>query len=709
MLTKNNVAFAAIMFLWPLLHAQTTEQIFEISHQRGMDFVKKKTSEELRTYYQQKSRKPSQEQLTKLRQQLPANEMCQVNTQKAVSLPENRWFPGEFEEVQAILITWEYFHVDDTYQYFVDPVNDTLAYYFQGEQIKLVPYVSIIDTTNSTRIPVIMAQIADAVQQGGAQVWINICNAEDSLIIKKYMTNKGMPLQNYRFFVNTINAIWFRDYGPNAFYYGADDSIAFLDLEYYGGRPMDDVIPIKIGQACNIPVYTTGIEFEGGNILVDGAGTLFTSNQLYYENQDRYGQMYINELGNLVYRSKSKLSVQEIDDSLKYLFALTNLEVMQALRFDGGTGHIDLYAAMWDENNFVFTKYPSEISNLTDYTISMQNVDSILHLYSYHGKKYRGRNIPLPKKDDDTWYKNNMDYVEYTRTYSNSTFVNDVIIQPIFSDDSWGARAWDLKAIDLMKKQFPGYTLIPIDIRGHKDSLYTGFDGTGGAIHCITKQIPAENPIRILHPAIQGFANEYNGTFPIQATITNKSGIESASCFWRVKGQSNWNEISMINDHENIFVAEIIRDANVLHDTIEYYISATSNNGKTITKPLTAPKGFYWFYHGTDAIAEIPEDIYQVLGINYHNVLTSSLVFENLYPNPANDKTHLLVSNEHSSNVQLKVLNILGQMVYENSFKLDDTITIIQLQTSSFSNGLYHVVISDNNGNQRVKKLMIQH
>jgi hypothetical protein len=302
-----------------------------------------------------------------------------------------------------------------------------------------------------------------------------------------------------------------------------------------------------------------------------------------------------------------------------------------------------------------------------------------------------------------------MDYVEYTRTYSNSTFVNDVIIQPIFSDDSWGARAWDLKAIDLMKKQFPGYTLIPIDIRGHKDSLYTGFDGTGGAIHCITKQIPAENPIRILHPAIQGFANEYNGTFPIQATITNKSGIESASCFWRVKGQSNWNEISMINDHENIFVAEIIRDANVLHDTIEYYISATSNNGKTITKPLTAPKGFYWFYHGTDAIAEIPEDIYQVLGINYHNVLTSSLVFENLYPNPANDKTHLLVSNEHSSNVQLKVLNILGQMVYENSFKLDDTITIIQLQTSSFSNGLYHVVISDNNGNQRVKKLMIQH
>lgn len=165
----------------------------------------------------------------------------------------------------------------------------------------------------------------------------------------------------------------------------------------------------------------------------------------------------------------------------------------------------------------------------------------------------------------------------------------------------------------------------------------------------------------------------------------------------------------MINDHENIFVAEIIRDANVLHDTIEYYISATSNNGKTITKPLTAPKGFYWFYHGTDAIAEIPEDIYQVLGINYHNVLTSSLVFENLYPNPANDKTHLLVSNEHSSNVQLKVLNILGQMVYENSFKLDDTITIIQLQTSSFSNGLYHVVISDNNGNQRVKKLMIQH
>ena len=157
---------------------------------------------------------------------------------------------------------------------------------------------------------------------------------------------------------------------------------------------------------------------------------------------------------------------------MTYLFNLSHLKALPVLKYDGGTGHIDLYASMWDENNFVFTQYPPELSNLQDYTISSKNVDTILSLYSYHGKKYRGCNIPLPRKDDASWYSSNSDYEEYTRTYSNSTFVNNVIIQPIFSNDV--GHVFGIRAINLMKRQFSGYTIIPIDIRGYDDEPYAG-------------------------------------------------------------------------------------------------------------------------------------------------------------------------------------------------------------------------------------------
>lgn len=711
MLKKISIIIIALIVSICNAYSQNVDKSFELKMNRGKQFIKNQTPQTITKYYhQQKARKPSIEQQTKLRGYMSLNQTCETKGQKSLELPNNRWFPGEFEEVQAILIAWEYFHVDTSFTYYSDPVNDTLGYFSDNQNVwHLGPYFSIVDTSDLTRFPIIMAQIADAIQQGGAQVWINICNAQDSFVIKKYMHNQSMPLTNYRFFVNTNNAMWCRDYGPVGFYYGEDDSLAFLDLEYYGGRPMDDLIPIKIAKQSNIPVYTTGIEYEGGNILLDGAGSLFTSEQLYAENQDTYGQMYINELGNIAYRVKTKLSKQQIDDSLTYLFNLNHLKVLPALRYDGGTGHIDLYASMWDENNFVFTQFPSELSKLQDYSISLKNVDTILSLYSYHGKKYRGCNIPLPRKDDASWYLSNSDYEEYTRTYSNSTFVNNVIIQPIFSDDEWGAHIWDSRAIDLMKRQFPGYTIIPIDIRGYENEPYAGFDGTGGAIHCITKQIPAENPVRILHGSIQGFANEYNGTFPIEAQITNKSGIASASCFWRVKGQANWTQIPLLTENDLLYKAEIIRDANLLNDTIEYYISATSNNGKTITKPFTAPKGFYWFYHGTNASPETPIDIYEILGITDNDTKNSTLSVENLFPNPANEMTQLVVSNNKKSPLHIKMVNMMGQSVYANTINVDDTTVIIRLQTASFSAGFYNIIISDNNGNRNVKKLIIQH
>jgi agmatine/peptidylarginine deiminase len=614
----------------------------------------------------------------------PVQKNAGQKTSKAVNMPADFWFPGEFEEVQAIVITWLYYHVNTSGTAIVQPVNDSLAYNNSGN---VVEYFSIIDTSSETRYPIIFAQLADAIQKGGAQVWINICNASDSLIIKRYMQNNGMPLSNYRFFVNATNSIWYRDCGPVAFYYGNNDDIAFLDFEYYAGRAADDVIPIKLGNELGIPVYTTSFEYEGGNIILDGAGTLFTSDQLYAANQDTEGQIYI--YNNSVYSTQKRaLTKSQIHDTLNHLFGLTRLEIVPTLQNDGGTGHIDLYAAMWDENNFVFTKYPDEMSNQVDYTISAQNVSTILSMNSFHDQLYRGENIPLPRKDDGSWYTSARDFENYTRTYSNSTFVNNVIIQPIFSDDNWGAREWDLEAIEIMKEKFPGYEIIPIDIRGYKNDLYAGFDGSGGAIHCITKQIPAENPIRILHGPIQGTVSGYNNIYPIRATITNKSGIASATCYWREKGLENWYSVSMQYQGNDIFFANISPSV-IFNDTVEYYISATSNNGKTITKPFTAPNGYYRFNE-----------------IQRENDKT--IIIGQPYPNPSTGYVNIPISDSYQKEITVKLTNMYGQLIYSHSFTTLSNASLFHLNTFSLAAGVYVVTFIDDSGIIANRRFIVQ-
>ena len=655
----------------------------------------------------------------------PQAKSIETKSTKAVTMPEKFWFPGEFEEVQAILITWPYIHTNKSGFYAAYPITDSLAYWFVGNQFRTGEYISRIDTASDTRLPIIFAKIASAIQKGNAEVWINICNAGDSLILKNYMRTKGYSLENYRFFVNPQNSFWYRDCGPVGFYQGDNDKLSFLDFEYYGDRPLDDLIPIRIGQKMNIPVYTTSFEFEGGNLLLDGAGTLFTSDHIYKANEDDRGLHFLQN-GQVYYTTKVPLTKTQIHDTLNHLLGLDRLEILPALKYDGGTGHIDLYAAMWDENNFVFTKYPEAMSSFVDYTIASKNIDSVLSLHSIHQENYKGRNIPLPKRDNDTWYTSDTNYAIYTRTYSNSTFVNNVIIQPIFSDTSWGAREWDLKAIALMQKQFPGYEIIPIDIRGYQNdwNLNTGFDGTGGAIHCVTKQIPAENPIRILHKSIQGLANDFQGEFPIKATITNNSGIASATCYWRAKGTETWNTLALEAEINNEFSAILNREAETGIDTVEYYISATSNNGKTITKPFTAPKGYYSFYYGDDAVVE-EIDIYTIMetitpvpnvpeGTDFEPQTPIRIVnatdetIGDFYPNPAKESTQILISGMNQKKMQVSVVNTLGQIVYANTFTPYDNQIIFQLKVSSFQSGMYTVIFSDNTGKSVVKKLIVQ-
>lgn len=587
-------------------------------------------------------------------------------------------FPGEFDEVKAVMITWSYFTLDSTGQ-FTDQLFDGLGSYYDQStnEYFLGPVYSTIDTFETSPYPLIFSKLAWAINQE-TQVWINVWYPSDTTTVLDYMKKIGLPLTNYKFFVHPGNSFWYRDCGPMAFYYGNNDDLAFLDMEYYGGRPLDDSIPQLIAKDEKIPLVKTTLEYEGGNILLDGLGNLYTSSAVYIPNSDAYGQYYLDSAGDVYEIQKKPLLQSQVRDSLMRILNLKSLKVLNSLRYDGGTGHIDLYADMWDETNFVFSKMPDELSFLTDYSITRKNIDTILSIVKSGNYRNRCDYIPFPKRDDRTWYTGNNDYQSYTRTYSNHTFVNKSIIQPVFSDGKTGDITGMYKELDSIQANYPGYTIIPIDVRA--------FDGFGGAIHCITKQIPADNPLRIYHYPIDKWVKPQS-SYNISATIQNKSGIASAKLFYREKGSNEWNETQLVNS-DNAFNASI---PNALNEgAYEYYLQATSNNGKTMTKPITAPAGFYTF------------NISDNVSVGDNNPLLSG----DFYPNPATNETNILITN--TSNIKsVQIYNSIGILVYSENLGRLDSGDIIKLSTANFPNGIYFVDFIYENGSGITKSFVV--
>lgn len=619
--------------------------------------------------------------------------------QKALEVPEDMIFPIESDEVQAILMSWGY----DTRTLSgatAEPMFEGwgLTYDMFGNP-SLVQTVSVPDVASNSDFAKVFANLANAIQKH-AQVWIDVWAADDTTTIKDFMAQRGTPLTNYRFFIHPSNAFWARDYGPVAFYYGDNDSIAFMDFEYYGGRPLDDKIPIELAKDLGWKCYTNSIEYEGGNILLDGVGSLFTTSALYENNKDTYGQYYMDTTNgghSLGFYTKTALTEEQIRDSLRHLLNLRNVVVVPALSYDGGTGHIDLYADMWEETGFVAGQYPDGITNaslLKDAQRVETNLDTFTSQLNYFGDNYSRIRVPLPRKDDGTWYTSGANYNRYTRCYANHTFVNDAIIQPVFYDTTkTGTDAGDVegnkRAMNVLKTCYPGYRFEEIDVRE--------FDGFGGAIHCITKQIPAENPIRIYHQPTHWFNTTQNGgSINIQAIAQNHSGISGVKLYYMTNEYPYYTEVEMTNEGDNLYSYEVPLSVNVDVDTLRYYFEATSNNGKTITKPMTVVHGgCYSMPFGKNVTTYNNSFAYDTLAdVGLKDITKQELDnISEIYPNPAVDNATITINN--SADIYYRIVNLKGQNMQMG--KISQGTNTYKFNTEKLKAGNYWVIFTDGN------------
>lgn len=475
---------------------------------------------------------------------------------------------------------------------------------------------------------------------------------------------------NVNFLVVPNNSVWVRDYGPNCVYANKVDSLYFVDWKYNRPtRPQDDALPEEVAEYFGVPLYATtfapsDLVNTGGNFMSDGMNTAFASDLILSE----------NEPGN-IYGVTAKTET-EIDGVLHDYMGIERYIKMEKLPYDG-IHHIDMHMKLLDEETLLVGQYPAGVADGPQIEANIQYV--LNNFQSSFGTPYKVVRIPMPP-DNGSYPDNGGDY----RTYANAVFVNKTVLLPFYEEqyDTTAQRIWE--------EAMPGYRIIGIDCNDIIPSL--------GAIHCITKEIGVDDPLRIVHKPVEyvfvGLASPWQCS--LLADVQHRSGIASVTVNYRRATETAWHTLPMTQltqpDSVQFWSAEIPNQPGY-YDNMYYFIDAVADNGKTITRPLPGSEGPWSFpvildVSGTD---EIPQ---------------ASLL--DIYPNPARATTVIPVSMTTKTQGSILIFNALGQYVgtvFNGTFPAGPSNYF--LDAARYAPGTYFVQLQTNSTSV-LKKLMVR-
>ncbi|GAB4340844.1 MAG: hypothetical protein Kow0037_27010 [Calditrichia bacterium] len=455
----------------------------------------------------------------------------------------------------------------------------------------------------------IQRQIVQYAQEEG---WVFIV-CDDSNSVKQYLQAHGVPRIRWKFIQAPSNTLWCRDYGPWSVYAEGTNDHYIIDMIYNRPRPQDDQIPGVMANFLGVPLYACtsspdNLVHCGGNYMVDGHGTAFMSKLILQENPGK--------------------TEAEIDDILHRYFGIQRAIKMDVLPYDV-IHHIDMHMKLLDEETLLVGEYPPGVADGPQIEANLQYILS--NFKTCYGRPYKVVRIPMPPDANGNYPNNWGDY----RTYTNSIIVNKTVIVPTYEEK------YDTTALRIYREAMPGYRVVGIDCNQIIPLL--------GAIHCITKEIGAPEPILISHAAIRAAADTATA-FPVIAKIENAAGIDSALVFWSTDTTAGFNPLPMTALPGDSFLAEIPGQS--AGNKVFYYISAKNHNGKWISKPLVAPKGCWTFT--VDGVT--------ALNGGANNSPADFRLLQN-YPNPFNATTQITFYLDKSSPVELTIYNLLGEEI----------------------------------------------
>ncbi len=394
-------------------------------------------------------------------------------------------------------------------------------------------------------------ELREIVKYASNTVWVYIIT-DNVGGVQNFLINGGVSLDNIIFVQAPFNSVWVRDYGPQSVYLDDGDELAFVDWSYNRPRPQDNQVPQFMAGFLGLPIYemayqSTLVTATGGNFMADGHGKGFSSKLILSEN--------------------SGLTEAQIDQVFYEYKGIETYIKMDELPYDN-ISHLDMHMKLLDDETLLVGEFPQGVS---DGPYIEANLNYLLSNYSTpYGRPYNVVRIPMAPSPTGNYPPN-----AHYRTYTNSVILNNVVLVP-----TYGSYV-DSDALSIYEAAMPGYEIVGINM--------SNVIPASGAIHCITREIAATDPIFIAHPAIRP-EDISVGNQEIKAYIQNEAGIDQAQVFWTTDPDAGFNSLDMVLENDT-FYTHI--PAQACNTEVHYYISATNNHGKTIKRPFVAPEGYY--------------------------------------------------------------------------------------------------------------------
>jgi len=290
---------------------------------------------------------------------------------------------------------------------------------------------------------------------GSEQVCINVGNDVHEAEARAVL--RGLSMERITFYRVPTNEPWCRDHGPIFLIREAEPKLGIVDWDYnaWGGKyppcNLDEVVPTRIAQILDRPVFYPRMILEGGSIEVNGAGSLLTTESCLL-NQNRNPNLGRVEIER---RLRDYLGVQEI------------LWLSDGIEGDDTDGHIDDLARFVSENTVVtvveksredknYEPLQKNLARLREMRIGNRKIDIIT--------------LPMPKRIVREGQR-------LPASYANFYIANSCVLLPTFADPN------DQIASSILQNLFADRRVIGIDCR----ELIWGL----GTFHCLTQQQPA--------------------------------------------------------------------------------------------------------------------------------------------------------------------------------------------------------------------------
>ncbi|HEY0246276.1 MAG TPA: agmatine deiminase family protein [Mucilaginibacter sp.] len=288
-------------------------------------------------------------------------------------------------------------------------------------------------------------------------VRINVADEQMQAFAINELNKVGIDLNKIQFFSFPTNDAWCRDHGPAFLINNETKQKAIVDWGYnaWGGKyppfDLDDVIPTKIGNHFNLPVYNPGIVMEGGSVDFNGKGTILTTTAcLLNKNRNPH------------------LNQQQIETYLhNYYGAEQILWLGDGIVGDDTDGHIDDITRFVTEDTIVTVV--EENKNDDNYHILQDNLKTLKTMRLLNGKQLDIIELPMP---DAVIYEDQ----RLPASYANFYIGNAAVVVPTYRCNK------DDKALEILQGCFPERKVIGID----STDIIWGL----GSFHCLSQQEP---------------------------------------------------------------------------------------------------------------------------------------------------------------------------------------------------------------------------